>query len=166
LIHRGGEDAVTIRAVAAAAGVTERTVHRHFRTRDDLLLAAWARLRELFGPPRLPRTIDALIDAPRILFPRLDQFRNLMWAYMRRGERRSGRTRRDRERQQVLIECVQQELEYLNERSLSRRAAIAELLISPYALASLQESWGFSGKQAADAAAEALTILLNRRIPY
>jgi AcrR family transcriptional regulator len=166
LIHRGGEEAVTIRAVASGAGITERTVFRHFRTRDALLLAAWRRLRELLGSPRLPRTIDALIDAPRIVFPRFDQVRRLMQAYIISGERRAGRRRPDKERQQVLVECIRQELEYLDVRSLRRRAAIADLLISPYAWQFLQETWGLSGKQAAKVAAEALTILLNRSIPY
>ena len=37
LVRQGGEEAVTMRAVAAAVGITERTVFRHFNTRDDLL---------------------------------------------------------------------------------------------------------------------------------
>ena len=48
---------------------------------------------------------------------------------------------------------------------LRRRAAIAELICSPYAWELMQESWGFSGKEAGRAAAEALEILLNRRLP-
>jgi hypothetical protein len=63
----------------------------------------------------------------------------------------------------VLVNCVQEELTYLDKRSARRRAAIAELLISPYAWALMQESWGFSGKEAGKAASEALEILLNRR---
>jgi hypothetical protein len=77
-----------------------------------------------------------------------------------------GRGRSNKERQQAMIGCVREELEYLDERSLRRRAAIADVIASAYAWQYLQEFWGFSGKEAGAAAAEALEILLNRRLAY
>jgi AcrR family transcriptional regulator len=167
LIRDGGEEAVTIRGVATLAGITERTVFRHYGNRNTLLLAAWQRLRELVAPP-LPRTADALIEAARRLFPRLEQLGSLARAYLHRRKPRAGRRRRDKSRQQLLLDCVRHDVQYfgyVSDRMLRRRAAIAELICSPYAWELMQESWGFSGKEAGRAAAEALEILLNRRLP-
>jgi AcrR family transcriptional regulator len=67
LIRQGGDDAVTIRVVAARAGVTERTVFRYFENREALLRSIWCRMDELLGSLPMPQTADALIDQPRTL---------------------------------------------------------------------------------------------------
>lgn len=166
LMRNCGEEAVTIRAVATEAEVTERTVYRHFKSRDVLLQSVWRRMQELIGSPALPETADALVERPRSLFPRLDQERELVRAYLRRRQQRVGLTRAQEKRQQALVGCVREELEYLDERSLHRRAAIASVIASPYAWQFMQDFWGLSGEEAGNAAAEALEILLNRRLAY
>lgn len=166
LMREAGEDAVTIARVAAAAGVSERTVYRHFGSRDGLIRAVWRRMREQIGPRARPETTDALIERPRRLFPRLDRDRELVRAYLYSRERRQGRLRPSVERQQAMLQCVREELPYLDEDKLRRRAAIAQLIASSYAWEMMQESWGFNGDEAGAAAAEALEILLNRRLAY
>jgi AcrR family transcriptional regulator len=164
LIGQGGDDGVTIRAVAARAGVTERTVFRYFENREALLLSIWRRMDELLGPVPVPQTADALIDQPRRLFKRLDFNSALVRAYLQsRAWRR--RMRADRARHEALSRCVEQELPGLNERNIRRRAAIAAVITSPSAWDLMQESCGFSGSEAAEAAAEGLEILLDRRDP-
>src|SRR3954451_16238859 len=148
LMRNCGEEAVTIRAVATEAEVTERTVYRHFKSRDVLLESVWKRMLELIGSPALPKTADALVERPRSLFPRLDQERELVRAYLRREQPRTGRTRVQKERQQAFVGCVREELEYLDKRSLRRRAAIASLIASPYAWQFMQDFWGVSGEEA------------------
>ncbi|MEP6983541.1 MAG: helix-turn-helix domain-containing protein, partial [Sphingomicrobium sp.] len=147
-MRKAGEDVVTIRAVAAVAGVTERTVYRHFKSRDVLIRSVWGRMEELIGPPALPQTADALVKRPRTLFPRLDDEPELVRAYLHSRARRVDRRRSNQERQQMMVRCVREELEYLDERSLRRRAAIASLIASAYAWQYLQEFWGFSGEEA------------------
>jgi len=60
-----------------------------------------------------------------------------------------------------MIRCVQTEMQYLDKRKLRRRAAIADLIASPYALEWMQQFWDVSAKEAGEAAAEALDILIN-----
>lgn len=163
LVGEGGEDAVTIRAVATVAGIAERTVYRHFKTRDVLLESVWNRMQELVGPPTVPQSADALIQKPRSVFPRFHRYRKLVRAFLYRQARREYRTRSNEEFQQLMIGCVQEELEHLDERSLRRRAAIAHVIASGYAWDIMREYWGLSGEEAGEAAAEALEILLNRR---
>src|SRR4051794_15625381 len=96
LIHDGGEDALTVRAVADATGVAERTVYRHFESRDVLLQAAWKRMAELIGSPEsCPRTTDALVERPRRLFPRFELMRRFVRAYLHRSARQTARTQPD-----------------------------------------------------------------------
>lgn len=41
LAARDGVDAVTVRDIAAAAGVTEGALYRHFKSKDDLFLSIY-----------------------------------------------------------------------------------------------------------------------------
>jgi AcrR family transcriptional regulator len=163
MVSEGGEEALTMRAVAHLVGVAERTVHRHFKTRDELLLAVWQRMLDLVGAHPLPQTADALVQRPRRLFPRLSNHLKLVRAYLYSRARREGRLRSDTQQQQTKIACVEAELVFLNNQSLRRRAAIIEVITSPYAWELMHASWGFSGNEAGEAAAEAVEILLNRR---
>lgn len=55
---RGGEKALTMRAVAKAAGTTTPTVYERYRDRDDILRALRLQTRnELFGSLRRSRTL-------------------------------------------------------------------------------------------------------------
>jgi len=167
LMRKAGEKVVTIRAVAAVAGVTERTVYRHFKSRDVLLRSIWQAMRELIAPPPPPRGPSELVEGPRSYFPRLEQHRDLVRAYLYSQSRARGPKRRvDEARSDALIECVQTNMEYLDKRKLRRRTAIADLIASPYALEWMQQFWGFSGKEAGEAAAEALDILINLGLAY
>ncbi|MGD9659253.1 MAG: TetR/AcrR family transcriptional regulator, partial [Methylocystis sp.] len=62
--------ALTIAKVAERAKVTERTVYRHFLTREDLLKAVWPRMQARVGSSGFPSTADQLIATPPRLFPR------------------------------------------------------------------------------------------------
>jgi len=163
LATRGGEQAVTIRAVARMVGIAERSVHRHFQTRDELIGAVWANLPEFVGRRALPQTAgDLAIEAQRF-FSRLGKYRDLVRAYLYSRSRWKARLRIDTARQQAMVACVEEELELLHEDNLRRRAAIIDIIGSPYACELLQETWRLSAEEAGIAAAEAIEILLNRR---
>lgn len=60
MLRDGASETLTIANVAARAGVTERTVYRHFRTRGALMRAGWAALQK------------QLVDSVRAALPALD----------------------------------------------------------------------------------------------
>ena len=68
-MREGKLDALTIAKVAERAQVTERTVYRHFLTREDLLKAVWPRMQARVGSSGFPQTADDLIATPLRLFP-------------------------------------------------------------------------------------------------
>jgi AcrR family transcriptional regulator len=164
LVHQGGEGALTMRAVANAAEVTERTVFRHFENRDVLLQAVWKRMAELIGDPQgYPQTANALVERPRRRFPQLDRMRGFVRAYIHRSARQKAQMQPDYKRQDLMVRCIAQELADLDHRTLRRRAAIAQVITSAYAWEMMQEFWGFSGFEAGEAAAQAVEVLLGRR---
>jgi AcrR family transcriptional regulator len=163
LLNDRGEEALTIDAVAKAAEVTSRTVFRHFKNRELLLLAAWVWVSEQLESIPPPATANALIRLPFRLFPQIQHLGGVVIAYLHRRQRRVGRRRPDPQEQTVLLGCLRQALGHLDEPTLRRRAAIAQVLISPSAFEVMQESWGLNADEAARATAEALEILLNRR---
>src|SRR5262245_59461853 len=68
-----GGDSLTFAAVAAAAGVPERTVYRHFPTREALLIALyeWANAR-LGGGSERPTDAEGFSRFVRQAFPGFD----------------------------------------------------------------------------------------------
>jgi len=59
---------LTVRAIAHASGMSERTVFRHFDTRDALLDAVAAETRRRLALPDPPSTLAELRAAPRALY--------------------------------------------------------------------------------------------------
>ena len=63
-------------SVAARAGVSARTVYRHFPTRNDLTAALWAKLRDETGT-RWPQTESEIIPQLRRTFRQFEQVAEL-----------------------------------------------------------------------------------------
>jgi AcrR family transcriptional regulator len=163
LVSDSGEEPLTIAAVAQKAGIADRTVYRHFETRDALIEAVWGRMQERVGSEGFPRSADALTDMPRHLFPRFDQSRQLVRASVYSVAGVEARMRSNPQRQEAMVESVRDALPHLDGRTLRRRAAIAQLIGSAYAWEVLRQFWGMDGNEAGEAAAEALAVLLGRR---
>jgi AcrR family transcriptional regulator len=58
--------------VAARAGVSARTVYRHFPTQADLVQGVWRQLRDRTGTT-WPRTPDAIVPELRVLFAQFER---------------------------------------------------------------------------------------------
>lgn len=158
-----GGNALTIAAVAQQAGVTDRTVYRHFETREALLDAVWPRMQARVKSKGFPRTADALIQTPRALFPQFDEHRNLVLASVYSESGREVRLKSNDDRQAAMLACIDDALPGLPETTRRRRAAVAQLIDSAYAWAVMKDFWGFDGIEAGEAAAEAIAILLGRQ---
>jgi AcrR family transcriptional regulator len=72
LLEHGDTPTLTVRAVAAAANLSERTVFRYFATRDDMLEAVAAEVGQRLDTPPVPAAIEELPAYPRALFTRLE----------------------------------------------------------------------------------------------
>lgn len=163
LIEEAGETPLTMLAVAERAGVTDRTVYRHFETRDALVRATWSRMQQLVASQGFPRTAEAMIESPLRLFPRFDAARELVRASLYSPAGLDMRMSSNIERQEAMLSSVRDAFPNADEQWLRRRAAIAQLINSAYAWEVLRQYWDIEGEEAGKAAAEALAILLGKR---
>jgi len=162
-LHEAGEENVTMMEVAARAGVTERTIYRHFRTRRVLLRWVWQRVLVSDASQRDRQTVDELIKGPRRDFPRWDETPEFARSSVYSPEALEARKRLSDVRQQAMLKSVRDAIPVLDEGTIRRRAAIAELLASSYTWEWLEQLWGLDGAEAGAAASEALEILLGHR---
>jgi AcrR family transcriptional regulator len=156
-------ECLTVARVAKRAGVTERTVYRHFQTRDALLEAVWPRMQSLVGSRGFPQNAADLVATPRRLFPAFDTQEGPVRASVYSEAGREVRLRANPERQAAMLACVRDALPELDERETWARAAAVQLLNSAYAWSVMRDFWGLDGAQAGDAAADAIAILLGLR---
>ena len=68
---------LTVRAVAKAANISERTVFRYFATREQFLDGVAEAMREKLALPAAPATREELLAAPRALYLRFEAARQL-----------------------------------------------------------------------------------------
>lgn len=162
LIEEAGETPLTMSAVATRAGVTDRTVYRHFDTRGALLRATWSRMQERVASRGFPRTAEEMIDSPLRLFPRFDQSCALVRASLYSQAGVDIRMSSNAERQEAMLASVRDAFPEADEQWLRRRAAISQLINSAYAWEVLRQYWGIEGDEAGKAAAESLAVLLGK----
>jgi len=68
LLRTASVSALTVRAVAQQAGMSERTVFRYFPSREALLDAVAAQLLAEMAVPGPPASLPALLEAPAALY--------------------------------------------------------------------------------------------------
>lgn len=154
---------LTMAGVAARAGVTERTVFRHFASRDALIEAIWPRLQARVRSRGFPTTADALIDTPTVLFPEFDKEERLVRASAFSAAGREVRRAANPQRQAAMRAAVRDAFPGIAEPELTRLAAVVQLIDSAYAWAVMKEHWDLDGSEAGRAASQALAVLLGRR---
>jgi hypothetical protein len=164
-IAKGDLDKLTTLDIALEAGVTERTIYRHFPTREDLLKAMWPHMQAKIGMSGFPKDVATLLAAPARLFPRFDAFEGSVRASMYSPAGRVVRTGANPARQQALTACVAEALPDLDEAARRRRAAVVQMIGSSHGWSCLKDYWGLDTKEAARAATEAIAILLGRQDP-
>jgi AcrR family transcriptional regulator len=158
-------ETLTVSGVAARAGVTERTVFRHFPSRDALIAAVWPRMQARVYSPGFPTTADALIETPLRLFPAFDKEEGLVRASAFSTAGREVRQASNPERQAAMRACVRDAFPGIEEPQLTRLAAIVQLIDSAYGWAVMRQHWDLDGTEAGLAASEAVAVLMGRRPP-
>jgi len=159
-----GVHAFSVQAVADRAGVSHRTVYRHFSTREELLggLSLWLdeRLGGL-GFPNEPKNPTEILDALPRVFAVLDKEDRMSRAMARVGlttdietERRSGRTQNFRDR----IREIAPDLE---ETEFEDAFAVIRSLASAQQWSILREQFGLGGDRSGPAVMNAVKVLLD-----
>lgn len=152
---------LSLATVAREAGITERTVYRHFATREELLQATWALVNTAMGMKDFPRTAEELIERPKHLFPAFDERGEVIRAMLASPQGRELRLQANKERQVAIRAVVKNARPDLREPALTRLSAAVQLLCSAAGWATMTDYWGLDSEAAGRAASEAIATLLE-----
>jgi AcrR family transcriptional regulator len=160
LLEAGQAEELTVASVAAASGVSLRTVYRYYSTRDQLLEAAarWIG-EELFRHP-YPRDLDEAAERFRTEAAHFDQRPGLVRALALSRVGGEVRGYRRRERVDAIRRALREDVGGLPEDELRRAEAVIAYLHSMLAYTTLREESGLSGEEIGEAVAWAISTLV------
>lgn len=152
---------LTFAKVAAAADVPERTVYRHFPTREALMSAVydWANRRIGFDQQRATTGAEA-IDLVRRTFPAFDEMAPVIRELLVAPAGLAARLADNDDRRRAAVAVVRHDAPGLDATTTCRLAAVIQLLTSAAAWQALRDYWDLDGADAAAASALAIELLL------
>jgi AcrR family transcriptional regulator len=160
LVADAGGDELTVRRVAARAGVSVPTAYRHFPDRDALLeaMAVWIDAR--ISGPHVPETADGLPAWMRHIYEGFDANDRFMRAQLSTPAGRALRARNQKARNPKLAEMVKRSFPAATAATLRRLTALIQLLGNVPAWVSLHDNWGMDGTEAGRVTEWAIETLL------
>lgn len=161
LLRDRGLGELSLASVAREAGITERTVYRHFATREQLLEATWAAVNDRLGMREFPRTAAELVERPRQVFPAFDGQGEIVRAMLASPQGRELRLRVNKQRQAAIRAAVRDARPGLREPAFTRLCAAVQLLYSASGWATMTDYWDLDSEEAGRAASEAIAALLG-----
>lgn len=159
-VLRRGEE-LTFANVAAAASVPERTVYRHFPSREALLAAVYDWANERIGFHERPTDAEGMAQLVRRMFPAFDAIAPVIRELLIAPEGKLARLAHNEGRKRAALALVQNEAPGLDRTSARRVAAIFQLLASAPAWQTISEYWGIDGTEAAEASVLAMELMLD-----
>lgn len=161
VIERGDEP--TVGAVAEAADVKERTVYRHFATRDELYAAFWQHVhdRRLVGGEADAADLGSLRALVAASFAGFSENEPLVRAMLHSRDGRAMRLGANPRRRARHQRVVDGELPDLPATARRRAAAAAHILLSAMAWEYLRDYWGMTTQEAIATSQQALTALFR-----
>jgi AcrR family transcriptional regulator len=159
-----GAAALSFPAVAHRAGVSLRTVYRHFPNKDALVAAALeaGSERTLSAFPSGERSIGRLRELIGELWAELEENRDLVLVQLTTPAGRALRGERLRKRREELRTSLPDAVPALDDEGYDRLAALCTVLFSSHMLFDLTDELGVDRESAAGLAAYALEAACER----
>ena len=154
-------DNLTFAKIAVAAGVPERTVYRHFPTRQALLTAVydWVNQRAGHDADR-PTTATEAGEMVRRVFPVFDEVAPVVRELLVARDGLPARLADNDERRRASLELVRHHVSDADPTTVRRLAAVIQLLTSAAAWQSMRDYWELDGAESAEASAMAIDLVL------
>jgi AcrR family transcriptional regulator len=159
LIAAGAD--VTFAKAAAATGVPERTIYRHFPTRDALMAALFEYTNRRIGfEGELPTTPDAMTAMIHRVFPGFDTVAPVVAELLTSPEGRRVRLGALNDRRAAATTVVRNARPDLDAAATRRLAAVVQVLGTAAVWQALRDFWDMDGAEAAAAVTAAMHALL------
>jgi AcrR family transcriptional regulator len=160
LMQRGAD--LTYAAVAAGAGVQERTVYRHFPKKEDLEAALWDWIvTHLTHADFAARDEEQLVAAMRDSFTGFDADASLIQAMLHSPQGLDVRRRQQPMRRAMFEACVDSAVPGAPPQVRERAAAVLQVLYSAASWDLLRGFWDMDATEAADAIELGIRSLLT-----
>ncbi len=152
---------ITVPRVAAAAGVSVRTVYRHFASREDLIAAAADWISERFLHTPFAQTADEFAANWTAGAKSFDEHPNLVRAMAISRAGNMVRSARRTRRLQAIRQALQDVTGNLPAADQRRAEAVFGYLINMLAWVTMRDENGFSGQETGEAIGWAIQVLLD-----
>jgi AcrR family transcriptional regulator len=149
-----------IPSLARRAGVSVRTVYRHFHSRDALLegLADW--VNSQITPFPRPASVDDLAELPEALFAAFDEHETILRAQSATDQGRALRAEGRRQHLRMYEEVLSGVTAELPPEEARAAVAVITYLLSSLAWRTMREEFGLGGADSGKAVAWAVGVLL------
>ena len=161
LIETVSPNGLSFAAIAKQAGVQERTVYRHFPTKDALLESLWGWMDPRIGIKSFPQSEEELVAFPARVFPAFDDNEQLMRAFWSSPQGREFRLGMNDKRKAAIRKSVSAATEEMDPREAAWLTAAVQLLYSGAAWMTMKDYWGFSGDEAGKASSFVIGLLMK-----
>jgi AcrR family transcriptional regulator len=158
----GGPFDFSVFEVARRAGVSPRTIYRHFPTREDLFAALNRLVDSRIGLPGHPDRADRIVASVAELFPAFDEHEELILAQMQTPAGQEVRAHGRRSRARAMRAAVDALAPDLPADEREDMAAACHCLFSADAWRRMRVDFGLDGRRSGRAAAWALQALFDR----
>jgi AcrR family transcriptional regulator len=161
MLEEGGSSELVVPEVARRAGVSLRTVYRHFPSRDELIAAAgeWIGVHVLAAG--MPETLDEIPAEYARNAPRLDEHPNLVYAMAFSRGANSLRSVRRQQRLENLRNALREVTDGLSEAETRRAFAVFAYLDNMLAWVTMRDEAGLDGKEVGATVAWAMQVLIE-----
>lgn len=166
VVEESGEE-LTVRSVAARAGVSVPTAYRHFPDREVLVQQMGEWINGKIAGFNVPTKIDEAAEWMRSIYLAFESNDKFMRAQLNTPSGRAVRASMRKVRNQVLADMVKASFPAATPTVQRRFAAIIQTLVNVPAWVSLHDYWGMSGAEAGHVISWAMEHLISelRRRP-
>jgi AcrR family transcriptional regulator len=163
ILRRAPVSEVTISGVAREADVTERTIYRHFATREDLLNASWRRALRAFirGQTQQVETLEQILELTRAAYENFDANEGIVRAIISAPEGVEVRKRPAEIRLEMLQRAYAGLLAGLPEDQIKTVVLATHVLSSASTWSHLRDYCGLNGAEGGKIAADAIALIVE-----
>ena len=162
MVEQLGETGVidfSVFEIARRAGISPRTIYRHFPTREDMFDAMSRMVNERVGFPDYATTPQGIADLARKLFPAFDENEALILAQMQTPTGQTVRAHARKERASTMRRAVDSIAPDLSEDERNAFAAVCHCVMSADAWRRMRTDFDLDGESSGEAAGWALETL-------